>query len=144
MFGLSTKEILTNAIKNACEDCIENYKQALINGSEVSVNQCEGDTENRQLLLVRREYFNDVSRSVLMMLGTGSQKIRSRALAIIASPGLCGNESIKAENGLSAGELYAVCHFAMKNKPATPDDCAVLDHLQEGLIQRVHDEVGHG
>ena len=135
MFGLSTKEVLTSAILYALKDKIKIYKQGLKNNFDVLNSGCEAEIK-KAMTAIRREYFNDVSSSVITTIGAASQAIRSRAMMAMANPALCGCEDIEIENGIGAGELYAICYFAMKNKPADPKDCIALTNLQE--IGRAH------
>ena len=134
MFGLSTKEVLTSAILNTSKSSIEILKQGIKNNAAVLSSGCEAETK-KIMTAIRREYLNDVSSTVITTIGAVSQAIRSRALMAMTSPALCGYEEIEIENGIVAGELYAICYFAMKNKVAEPKDCMELTQIQAELME---------
>lgn len=133
MFGLSTKEVLTSAILNTSKNSIEIFKQGVNNNADVLSSGRE-DEIKRVMTAIRREYLNDVSSMVITTIGAASQAIRSRAMMAMRSPALCGYEDMKIENGIVAGELYAICYFAMKNKAAELKDCIALTNIQAELM----------
>lgn len=133
MFGLSTKEALSKAILNASKNKVEVYKH----GIKANIDVLNGDAEKEKeevIILVRREYLDEVANSVINTFDVSSPTIATRIQLTLSSPALCGYEDIDISNGIMAGSLYAICYYAIKNKVAKPRDCIRLNHLQHDIM----------
>ncbi len=133
MFGLSTKEILSNAILNTAKNKIDIYKQ----GIKTNIDVLNGNAEDRMveiLISSRREYLDEVVNSVINTFDVSSPIIASKIRILLMSPSLCGYEDINIYDGIMAGSLYAICYYAINNKFAKPRDCIKLNHLQNDIM----------
>ena len=133
MFGISTKEVLSNAILNASKNKIEIYQRGII----ANIDALNGDVEAEKeeaIISVRREYLDVVANSVINTFDVSSPTIAARIQLALMSPALCGYEDIDISNGIMAGSLYAICFYAIKNKVAEPRDCVRLNHLQHEIM----------
>ena len=139
MFGLSTKEVLAKAIINTCLNCKETYKAAIIKNMDV-LNDCDEERASDLLMSIRREYLNEVADSVINTFRVSSPKISSRVQLVFMSPQVCGYD-IKFENGIMAGSVFAICYYAIKNKVAPASWCVRLNHIQNGIMDEVLQEI---
>ncbi len=140
MFGLSTKKVLSNAILNACKNKLPDYKKIILDNIFLLEGRSEEDCE-QIFKLMRREYLDSVANSVVESFQISSPVIASKIQLVLLRPDMCGYEGIDLDNGLMAGELFAICFYAMKNSTAKPKDCIRLNHLQNDLMDRVLAEV---
>ena len=89
MFGLSTKEVLSNAILNASKNKIEIYQRGII----ANIDALNGDVEAEKeeaIISVRREYLDEVANSVINTFDVSSPTIAARIQLALMSPALCG------------------------------------------------------
>ncbi|MBQ2614407.1 MAG: hypothetical protein IJB80_03640 [Clostridia bacterium] len=142
MFGLSTKEVLSKAIINACYNCKKTYKSAIIENID-KLNNCDEESADDLLTSIRREYLNEVADSVINTFRVSSTAISSRIQLAFMSPQVCGYD-IKFENGIMAGSVFAICYYAIKNKIAPANLCIRLNHIQNDIIDEVLQEIEKG
>ena len=74
MFGLSTKEVLSKAIINACYNCRSTYKSAIL-GNMDNLNSCDEESAETLLMSIRREYLNEVADNVINTFKVSSPSI---------------------------------------------------------------------
>ncbi len=141
MFGLSIREVLTNAIINASNNCKHIYKNAIMNNFE-AINNAETEEYVSALLLsIRKEYLDAVCDSVISTFKVSSPTVFSKIQFIMTYPSICGYENIDLENGAMAGSLFAICYYALKNKVAPHKECIKLNHIQNEIMNQVLLEV---
>ena len=116
MFGLSTKEVLSKAIINACYNCKNTYKSSILENID-KLNVCVEESTDALLTSIRRIYLNEVADSVINTFRVSSPNISSRIQLVFRSPQVCGYD-IKFEKGIMAGSVFAICYYAIKNKVA--------------------------
>lgn len=137
MFGLSTKEKLYNLILNTSQNHIGEYISAVKDicdqGDALSETQMESECQK-----ARRNYLDGVSNDVFHFFNTASPKTFLKLQVLFVSPSKCGfdDEFFDLDNGLTAGAVYALCYYAMKDKSAKPYDCSKLSHLQNDIMQQ--------
>ncbi|MBQ2614411.1 MAG: hypothetical protein IJB80_03660 [Clostridia bacterium] len=139
MFGLSTKEVLTKAIINACHNCKTTYKSTILENMD-KLNDCDEESANGLLTSIRREYLNEVADSVINTFRVSSPNISSRIQLVFMSPQVCGYD-IKFDNGIMAGSVFAICYYAIKNKIAPANICIRLNHIQNDIMDEVLQEI---
>ena len=139
MFGLSTKEVLSKAIINACYNCKNTYKSAILENMD-KLNVSDEESADALLTSIRREYLNEVADSVINTFRVSSHNISSRIQLVFMSPQVCGYD-IKFENGIMAGSVFAICYYAIKNKIAPANVCVRLNHIQNDIMDEVLHEI---
>lgn len=139
MFGLSMKEVLAKAIINACHNCKNTYKIAILENMD-KLNDCDEESTKGLLTSIRREYLNEVADSVINTFRVSSPNISSRIQLVFMSPQVCGYD-IKFENGIMAGSVFAICYYAIKNKVAPANLCVRLNHIQNDIMNEVLQEI---
>ncbi len=141
MFGLSMREVLTTAIVNACINCKDVYKDAIIKNME-ALNKAKTDEDTYRLtLFIRKEYLDAVWNTVVSSFSISAPTVFSRIQFISTTPSICGYGDITMDNGIMAGGLYAICYYALKNKKAASKDCIKLNHLQTDIMNQVLFEI---
>lgn len=139
MFGLSTKEILSEAIINACYNHKKTYKSAILENMN-KLNSSDEETAEDLLTSIRREYLNEVADSVINTFRVSSSNIASRIQFVFMSPQVCRYD-IKFGNGIMAGNVFAICYYAIKNKVAPANVCVRLNHIQNNIMDEVLQEI---
>ena len=139
MFGLSTKEVLTKVIRNACQNKKQVYKNAIMR-NWADLNSADENQREQLLFDIQKEYLDAVVEAVFASYQVSSPMIYERMFMVLLSPSMCGYEEINPDNGMMAGSLYAICYYALKNKYASPNDCIRLNHIQNEIMnQALHE-----
>lgn len=139
MFGLSTKEVLSKAIINACYNCKITYESSILENID-KLNVCDEESAVALLMSIRHEYLNEVADSIINIFRVGSPNIASRIQLVFMSPQMCGYD-INFENGIVAGSVFAICYYAIKNKVAPANVCVRLNHIQNDIMDEVLQEI---
>lgn len=139
MFAFLTKSTLTNAILNVSRNFIGTYSYAI--KQVIEKNTTSQEELEKELWSCRGDYLDNVSNSVIQSFHISSPKIDLRIQLALSNPALCGYPDINLDNSLLAGELYAICFYAVENKPAAPKDCIKLNHLQNRIMNQALDEI---
>ena len=146
MFGLSKKERLVKAIKNACVAKLYIYENSIALFLKVvedtSPPSC--DEVASEALYNRKRYLNAVSDLVLEPLHD-SPSLKARLTLAYYDPSITGlpdrfDLDYLSESGTSAGVLFALCYFCLTNKPIKESDMKTLselNHYQNNLMELV-------
>lgn len=97
----------------------------------------------------RKDYLNAVGDAMWASFRASSPAIAERYKCALFAPNICGLPEMFDidyfdDNGVSAGCVFAMCFFAMTNKPITQNDmktCSMLNHFQNGLMDKTIDEL---
>lgn len=146
MFGLSSREVLIKAIKNACQNEAGVYRDGIKSFlSELSDNDISDEEMNSRASSARNDYLNAVFDVMLSSFRVSSPVIEQRIRLAISCPqitGLPGDFNVEyfANSGISAGCAYAMCYFATTNKEITArdfKDCSMLNHYQNAIMDSI-------
>lgn len=141
MFGLSTKEVLSKAIINACYNCKDTYKKAIMDNIENLNNIVDEKRAKEMFAEIRRQYLDDVANNVINTFKVSSPNVFARIKLSLMSPSICGYEDINIDTGIMAGSVFAICFYAMKNKVAPANVCVRLNHIQNDIMDEILQEV---
>ena len=141
MFGLSTKEVLSKAIINACYNCKNTYTRAIMDNIEDLNTATDEESAEKIFVAVRREYLDDVANKVINTFQVSSPNVFARIQLSLMSPSMCGYDDINMDNGIMAGSVFAICFHAIKNRIAPPDLCVKLNHIQNDIMDEVLREI---
>lgn len=149
MFGLSARETLVRAIKNACRNEIGVYKSAIMKYAETDT-ESSADEIHQHGIQAKKEYTIAVLDAMMASFRVSSQGINARIRMILWDPRITGipnefNSKYFEDNGYSAGITYAICYFAVTNKKITPRKdyqiISMLNHYQSKLMDEAIDEL---
>ena len=137
MFGLSTREKLSDLILNTSKNCVGTYVSDVKELCDQE-NSLDEEAMNAEIIRIRRKYLDEVANNVFCFFNSASPKIYARLQLLFAVPQKCGldKELFDADTGMSAGMVYALCYYAMTNKTAKTYDCSKLSHLQNDIMQQ--------
>lgn len=137
MFGFFSKNILKNAIINATENLLPQYKSNIIRYiKEADANELD----EQEFFSIRKQFLDDVANSVFSTFRVSSPTIYQKIMLNLLHPYGCGYD-INVEDGISAGAVFAICYHAIENKPAPTKYCIRLNHLQHELMEQVLEEI---
>ena len=122
MFGLSTRETLSRAIANACQNNKDVYKNAV-----------------KKKLPALADAAND--EEAIQAFNISDTTLSERLRLAILSPELCGLSGSDIDNGTMAGTVYAICYWVLKNKEAKSGDCIAMNHYQNNIMESVLKEI---
>lgn len=156
MFGLSKRELLSNMVKNACENNLSIYENGIkdymaefgnIDNEELAISL---GAEQKQHEVVE-SYFTAVYSTIRESLQTSNPMIAIKfdlALQTVCTEsnvlGLGELDMNYFQNGIPAGIVFALAYYAFTNKPVTSSKltqtCVMLNHYQIALMDRVLDQ----
>lgn len=145
LFGISTKKKLIKLILDASKSFATEFK----NDAEKSRATFETVTEEEYSEIyssIRRKYFDNVAGAVISTIKASSIRYYDKIQSVFKNPrsfswiGIYPAEMI--ENELSAGFLYSICYFAIKNKGAETYDASFLSHMQVDIMNQALSEIG--
>lgn len=142
MFGLSKKEVLVKAIKNACNNELQVYKTGAI---KLASMQSSDEDIDKMVAAIRREYLNSVFDAIWASFRASSPTIETKMRLAMMSPSITGlPEEFDIEyfdcNGISAGCTFAIAYYALTGKSISNKEyktCSMLNHYQNDLMQNV-------
>lgn len=142
VFGLSIREKLAAAITNMCLDKLVVYRKELYKVAAMSNGLT--DTEiDYELEAARKEYLNSVFDSIWNGLDERNSIIGHRIRIALCNPEITGlppqfTVEYFDRYGVSAGSTYAICYYAITNKPISHKKdyktCSMLNHIQAKAI----------
>lgn len=155
MFGISKREILANAVKNACVNKLPIYEddiRTLVRKYGLDDDSCNAEVEN-EFLEARINYMNEVCDSITDSLSISSPNFFTRFKIALMQPQITGlptefNTQYFCDNGISAGIVFALAYYSLTNK--TVDDpklirtISMVSHYQHDLmtdvLHKINDE----
>lgn len=149
MFGLSMREKLTDAIISVCEDQLGTYKKALNKIALMSDRLTDKEIE-KEFEAARKGYLNSVFGLIWNGLDEKSPIIGHRIRMALCAPEITGlpPEFTIAhfdQYGVSAGATYAICYYAIKNKPIKQvkdyKNCSRLNYIQAKATDLILNEI---
>ncbi len=141
MFGLSTRETLSRAIANACQNNKDVYKNAVKKKLPALADAANDEEAQKILIAVRKEYLTKVFEDVIQAFNISDTTLSERLRLAILSPELCGLSGSDIDNGTMAGTVYAICYWVLKNKEAKSGDCIAMNHYQNNIMESVLKEI---
>ena len=79
-----------------------------------------------KLIPQKKRHLDDVFNAVISKVTENHPEKADSIHYMVMDPGYSGY-NLDFENGIMAGGIYAICHFALMNKVAAPADCAELN-----------------
>lgn len=137
MFGLSTREKLTDLILNTSQNHVNIYASDVKELCDKE-NSLDEEAMEAEFCRIRNRYLDTVANSVFNFFNSASPKIYMRLQLLFVCPEKCGidKEYFDLNTGMTAGKVYALCYYAMTNKTAKSYDCSKLSHLQNDIMQQ--------
>lgn len=155
MFGISKREILMNAVKNACANKLPIYEDAIRSlvrkyGLDCDSYNAEAESE---FLEARINYFYEVCDSITDSLSISSPNFFTRFKMALMRPQITGlpkefDTQYFCDNGIPAGMVFALAYFSLTNKsvddPKLTRTISMISHYQNDLmteaLYRINDE----
>ena len=148
MFGFSKQKILIAAIKNACNNELEVYENAVINFLKIYNENPEMQENeiNALVLKARQNYLNAVCDRIWSSFAVSSPNIHTRFRLALMNPSVTGlpdemDVDYFSENGISAGATFAFAYFALTDKRVDSTKMlhtmSTLNHYQNDLMNEI-------
>ena len=148
MFGFSKQKTLVTAIKNACDNELKIYEDAVVNFLKVynKYPNMSEDEVNTLVVKARRDYLNTVCDKIWNSFAVSSPKIHTRFRLALMNPSMTGlpdemNVDYFSRNGISAGAVFAFAYFALTDKRVDSTKMfhtmSTLNHYQDDLMNEV-------
>ena len=144
MFGLSTKEVLISAIKNACVNSLPQYRSEMASLLKKSEDDDSSKIDN-EINAISVNYLDAVCDSISQSYRTSSPKIFARFQLAISSPDMTGlpeeyDLDYFCDKGVPAGCVFGIAYFAITNKTVDSTKMfrimSMLNHFQSDLMMQ--------